>query len=206
MTGWVRTLDGQDVYTEDNEWYWFQSHQGWFHCPGLTLAPPTPPMDVRMREEARRLSTGWPSLRSALLPLPGRGEDISGNFFWRPFAWLLRAALLFILVFDVLHFPQFTRFAVSMFWPATDYARGLTNDYAVFVIPSVVAIFMITYILYMLRAWEVDEHKGNAMAAAAVAYSAYRGHQHNERARDQQSTRDRASELDRRHGGYGGSR
>lgn len=217
MKGWVRTLDGEDVYTEDNEWYWSQSHQGWFHCPGLTLAPPTPPMDVRMREEARRLSTGWPSLRSALLPLPGRGEDITGNFFFRPFAWLLRAFLAYTWIWLILfHLHQIIPAMVRFFYGA--YKGGChTGDWwceqpgeaSMMMVTTfcLVASFAVTFILYMLRAHEVDPHKGNAMAAAAVAYSAHRGHQRNERARDQQFAQDMASELHRRHnGGYGGLR
>ncbi|MDP3712162.1 MAG: hypothetical protein Q8R60_06735 [Mycobacteriales bacterium] len=214
MTGWLRTLDGEDVFTSDGEWYWFQSHQGWFHCPGLTLAPPSPPMDVRMREEARRLSTGWPSLRSALLPR--KGEHISGKA-WGAFAWLCRAFLVYAWGWVILlHLHEIIPAGVRFFYGfykggshPGDWWTQQPDDPKIAALATACFIgsLFVTYILYMLRAWEVDEHKGNAMAAAAVAYSAYRGHQRNEHTRDRQFAQDMASELDRRHhGGYGGLR
>lgn len=95
LTGWRRTLDGRDVFTEDGEWYWYDDAQGWFHEPHLVLAPTTPPARVRARTEYRRLRHGWPQngVFRSLFTLHSMNHPVDAVF-----GILARAAIVYMLV------------------------------------------------------------------------------------------------------------
>lgn len=194
-TGWLKTLDGADVYTDDGEWYWRARTQDWVHDPAL-LVMPAAPMSTKIQREIDRLSTGWPSLRSAVFPR--KGEEIRSPF-WRFVAGVLRGGLLYVWVWQgivrgqLIGFFQFVvgtlySFVEAFFhigdrgdtvpgWlTAPDNNTALWGVLFMAITPSIMAIWF----LYVLRVGDVDPHKGNLLAAATVAttgYSIYRRHQ-----------------------------
>lgn len=188
-TGWLKTLDGADVYTDDGEWYWLPRFQQWVHDPALLVMPPAP-LTAKINREWDRLSTGWPSLRSAIFP--ARGEEIRSPF-WRFVAGFLRGVLLYVWGWEGIvrgHLLGFFQFVVGTLvdWACALFHLGsdvnsnapswlTTHDdvsflYFMAIVPSI----MIIYFLYLLRVGDVDEHKGNVMAAATIAVTGYRRH------------------------------
>lgn len=190
-TGWLKTLNGADVYTDDGEWYFDHATQGWFHDPALAVLPPRPPASVPLRAEIDRLTHGWPTFRSALLPR--KGEHTKG-IFWGGVAWILRGWIFGCLGWIVLHIvPVAQVFAgnvVSIYYDTGSHGDAPAwasddSEHSAYIFGVtlflVVASFFAFWMLYTLRTYDVDPHKGYALTAATVAYGAYAGHKRHQR-------------------------
>lgn len=180
---WLKTLDGLDVYTEDNEWYWGHQAQGWFHAPGLLTSVPAPPLGTRVADEYERLTTDWPRLRG-MFPIRNgvRGSD------W-VVGMLCRIYLVWYVAWTAMHFTTLCTgwwyFSRSMFHshqmfmddrPITDAETSATVLSLLFVTIALACL----YLLYMVYVGTVDTHKYALMVGAVVAGSAYyhwRSHQ-----------------------------
>ena len=176
---WLKTLDGDDVYTEDGEWFYGHEAQGWFHAPHLLTAVPAPPLRVRARDEVTRLSTGWPPFRGifswskvratgdrlymVLWTLEHLAVVVSWIWFWTTTTpWSVAQSF------------QKIGMAVWMAGPGNDplanthgawYHDRNDTDAHNFVIPLLLVFgtVLVWYVLYLSLAFSVDPHKGYAL-------------------------------------------
>jgi hypothetical protein len=223
MEGWRTTVNGEDVYTEDGEWFWFHEQQGWFHVPGLVLEPPPPPASVRARDWGRRMTTGWPNPLAGLRPRNTKRRNV-GTVNWLT-CWFLRFVLFWMWVLVVTinwgwdwtinaQWKFVTGFCVN-YGPCTDHTglgfsepRPWTligDDHNVLVLTWLFVVITLAciYLLYMTVMFQVDPHKGYAMLGAVGVLSAVAGHRRRQRERDHRLAQDVAAELDRRHHRHG---
>jgi hypothetical protein len=181
-TGWLKTLDGQDTYTEDGEWYWFPRIQQWVHDPALLAMPPSP-TGVAIRNEAYRLSHGWPGLRGAFRLRNGvRGSD-----------WLvgmaIRAYFVYCIGWLALHFVPFVNAikisVVSLFDPSQEAAYNALphgeQGWLFFGGLAFVWALCCLYILYMIYVNTIDPHKAALMLGAILVHSAATTYKHRAR-------------------------
>lgn len=216
MAGWLKTLDGADVYTEDGEWYWSHESQGWFHAPGLLTAVPAPPLDVRLRDEARRLRHGWPSFWKVF---DVRNAAMTLRYNLMSVVYL--AALVWMWVWKIgidygIHnvarswqmeiVNQFRENYPGAWWVVP--TEGDTDQHArhlVFTILFALISLIILYSMHVGVATAADPHKGMLLLGAVVAVTTLHEHQRRQRRHDQQFARDIAGELHRRHDGGPGA-
>jgi hypothetical protein len=184
MNGWLRDLNGHDVYTEDGEWWWYPSIQQWVHDPAL-LAMPSAPMGVTLRNEAERLTTGWPTLRSALWPTAH--ERCTG--FWRNvWVWGLRGYLLFFVLWFAFHAKGFALatwdiVAMEKYTVPASYSAYAANCFGFTLLYGLVAFWALV-LVYRSRCWDVDWHKAAAIDVGILAYTGYKAMKRHHRAHD----------------------
>lgn len=206
-TGWVKTLNGDDVYTEDGEWFFGADSQGWFYAPDL-LTMPAAPADVRRRSLARRILTNWPR-PSGIWALP---RDWFARYV---FGVPLRAALVYIWCYQYLiligpldAIKAFARNTVGFFMTYHSSADPVgawwnvddTNEEArLFLLPLIflgVTVFILA-LMYVHHVIDVDPVKGVALATGITLAVAYRNHQ----ARQSEGRIREQGEAWRRYGG-----
>lgn len=205
---WRTTVDGEHVYTEDGEWFWFHEDQGWYHQPGLALMPPPPPAGVRTRTWVNRMLTGWP--KNPLLGLNPRYTAMRDVGFvnWLT-CWFMRVVLVYMWVYKIVldwgllnvaraHQKFWYGFWVNYGGSSNSFDGGLMdkpwwtmdpnggdtdsrNLVAVWIIVVITLGFL--YLLYMTHVFTIDPHKGYAMLAIPMAASIVARANRNEAAR-----------------------
>lgn len=204
-TGWLKDDLGNDVYTDDGEWYWRARTEDWIHDPALLTHPSGEPLSAKIAREKDRLSTGWPSVRSAVIPFSA-AEDIQG-FGWKIAAGIVRGWLLFLIGYEYILRGQIIGMAHILGWWFYNawnggiwifISGGDSKAFAEAPVPSwantydgyetagfftlcfVPMVIIPIVLLYLLRTYDVDEHKGNVMAAGigvwSIAHSLHRHH------------------------------
>lgn len=192
-TGWLKDLDGNDVYTEDGEWFFHARSQGWTHEPNLLAVPGGEPLSAKAAREYDRLRHDWPSLRSAIFPR--KHEQISAPV-WRWVADLMRGWLLFLFGWELIVKGQIDGLLhwLGFFWYCTGYQvfalltripdtggaapwwadtygsaeTGISVVFFAFFLPAV--LFPLA-MLYFLRVNDFDPHKGAVIATGLTAYA-----------------------------------
>lgn len=213
-TGWLKDLQGNDVYTDDNEWYFHADSQGWTYEPNLLAVPGGEPLESKIKREVQDLTHGWPSIRSALFP---RKDEMLSVPLWRWNADLLRGWLAYIVVVQlilkgqILGVMQWAAFflysTVGRIFLALigkddhntipDWANSY-GHYANNGMSAALFIFFVPMVgfplaaLYHLRVCDVDAKKGMVVAGGLTAIAVGRSvHQRN--LKEQQMIADEAA-------------
>lgn len=178
MSGWVKTVDGLDVYEQGDGWVWFPRENGWRHEPNL-LTMPVAPMGERVRAEAKRLSRDWPSLKEAwaLLPEPNPGI---GGYFTR----FLRLYVLLYAVYMIAHAALIYRTIGSMFGSGYVLTGAEEMQTGVMFGAGLVALLFI-FMVWHIHVHAIDPHKGWAVAGAVGAGIVLSHHLKRQRAIDE---------------------
>jgi hypothetical protein len=154
MQGWVKTLDGRDVFEQGDGWIFYGRSQQWCFEPNL-LVMPAAPMGARVGREVDRLSTGWPSLRQAW---SFKSTRVRG------FYDVLRGLALLAPVYILWHLPVFIK-AHTMAGAADPLNTYGIHETCV-ALGLVVLSHVCLWIIWLDHVSKVDRHKSDAVVAA----------------------------------------